>query len=35
MELGKEGDSTGAVTGLWCWSDTVVVRQQERGFKVF
>lgn len=35
MELGEEGDSTGAVTGLWCWSDAVVVRQQERGFKVF
>lgn len=32
---GEEGDSTGAVAWLWCWSGTVMVRQQERGFDVF
>lgn len=35
MELAEEGDSTEAAAQLQCWSGTMMVRQQERGFKVF
>lgn len=35
MELGEDRDRVGAVTGLCCGSDAVVVRQQARGLEMF